>query len=119
MTASSSTLISLGKELVRINPSNNHIEASTTQGRTWMVRYSGSYCGTFASLVVHDGELLAATSKGVAASTNEGRTWTLRYTGTICGEFQQLTSTGSELLATTSRGLYASKNNGRTWMKRH
>ena len=35
-------LVTLGSELIRINPSNGHIEYSTSGGRTWMTRYSGT-----------------------------------------------------------------------------
>lgn len=35
-------LIAFGNELIRINLSNNHIEASTTRGSSGMIRYSGN-----------------------------------------------------------------------------
>lgn len=118
MATTASTLVSLGNELIRINPENNRIEASTNQGRSWMTRYSGSYYGTFKCLLVHDNELIAATSKGVAVSTNGGRSWMTRYSGSFYGEFQSLTSGNGEILATTTKGLYASRDGGRSWIKR-
>ena len=44
-------LVTLGSELIRINPSNGHIEYSTSGGRTWMTRYSGSGYGRFLDLL--------------------------------------------------------------------
>ena len=118
LVLSSSTIINFGKDLIRINPKNNHIECSTNQGRTWSTRYNGSYCGEFVDLLAYGNEILAATSKGVYVSNNGGRTWSVRYTGTYCGTFQNLVESGKEILATTSKGLYASTNGGRTWSKR-
>jgi len=71
-----SQVISRGKELIRINPSNNNkIEYSTNDGRTWMNRYSSSSCGDFSDLSDNGKEILATTSKGFYYSPNEGRTW--------------------------------------------
>lgn len=118
MAISASTIVGLGNELIRINPSNNRIEASSNQGRTWTPRYSGSYFGTFTSLLALNGNLLATTTKGVAASNNAGRSWSFRCTSSSYGEFQSLSAANGELLAVTSKGLYASKDSGRTWVKR-
>ncbi len=111
-------LITVGNELIRINPSNNRIECSTNQGRTWNARYTGSYCGEFTDLLLYGTEIIAATDKGVYCSTNGGRTWNARYTGSYCGTFLSLADGGKELLAQTSKGLYYSTNSGRTWNRR-
>ena len=38
-------LINYGEEMLRVSPKG--IEYSTSGGRSWMTRYSGSLCGTF------------------------------------------------------------------------
>ncbi len=112
-------MINTGKELIRINPAKNTIEYSTTQGRSWVTRYTGTNCGTFRDLLPYGAEIIAATSKGIYYSTNEGRGWVSRYTGTSCGNFLTLMDGGRELLAQTSNGLYYSTNSGRGWVRRN
>jgi len=109
-------LIDYGKEMLRVSAKG--VEYSTSGGRSWMTRYSGSSCGTFLDLLPYGNELLAVTSKGVYYSTSQGRSWMSRYTGSSCGEFHSLADGGRELLATTSKGLYYSTSAGRSWMKR-
>jgi len=111
-------MISLDKELIRINSAKNTIECSTSQGRSWITRYSSSSCGTFVDLVVHNNELIAATTKGIYRSTSQGRSWISLYTSSSCGEFVCLVDSGKELLAETSKGLYCSTSGGRSWIKR-
>ncbi len=112
-------IITYGNELIRINPANNHIEYSTSQGRSWSCRYSGSSCGKFVDLLAYGNELLAATDKGIYYSSSQGRSWSSRYTGSSCGDFQVLQDGGKELLAMTSKGLYYSTSSGRSWSFRH
>lgn len=112
-------MIQYGNELIRINPAKNQIEYSTSQGRSWSSRYSGSSCGTFIDLLPFGKEILAATSKGVYYTTSEGRSWCSRYTGSSCGSFQMLQDGGKELLAITDKGLYYSTSQGRSWCFRH
>lgn len=109
-------LINYGKEMLRISAKG--IEYSTNNGRTWLLRYNGTSCGSFIDLLPYGNELLAITTKGLYYSTNEGHTWLLRYSGSSCGTFNSLTDGGRELLASTSKGLYYSTNSGRTWLKR-
>lgn len=111
-------MISFGSEMIRINPAKNSIEYSTSNGRSWILRYSGSSCGTFKDLLPYSNEILAITSKGIYYSTSSGRSWILRYSGTSCGEFETLVDGGKELLAETSKGLYYSISSGRSWIKR-
>lgn len=111
-------MINYGKEMIRINTAKNTIEYSTSNGRSWMTRYSGSSCGTFVDLLPYGNELLAATSKGIYYSTSDGRSWMSRYTGSSCGTFNSLMDGGKELLAQTSKGLYYSTSSGRSWMRR-
>lgn len=62
-------LINYGKETIRVSAKG--IEYSTNSGRTWMTRYSSSFCGTFLDLLPYGNELLAVTSKGVYYSTSQ------------------------------------------------
>lgn len=72
-------MINRGKELIRISPnSKTKIEYSTSAGRTWNTRYSGSSFGDFIDLTDNGKEILAQTSKGLYYSTNDGRTWNRR-----------------------------------------
>ena len=71
-------MISLGTELIRINPQNNHIEYSVNGGRTWLIRFNSPQCGVFQELTVHGSEILATTSKGLFYSKNAGRNWLRR-----------------------------------------
>lgn len=111
-------IINVKSEIIRINPDNNTIEYSQNGGRSWILRYSNSFCGIFYDLFLHGSEILACTSKGLYYSSNEGRSWIIRYSGTICGTFQQLSFDGKNLLAITSKGLFYSTNAGRSWIIR-
>ena len=90
-------------ELIRINPSNNTIEVSTNEGRSWSPRCTNASYGTFRDLLPVGREILAATSRCV---------------NTSYGEFINLQDEGSTLLANTSKGLYYSTNGGRSWVRR-
>lgn len=69
-------MITKVSELIRINPKkNSQIEYSTTSGRSWHTRYSGSSCGEFSDLTDNGKEILANTSKGPYYSTTAGRSW--------------------------------------------
>ena len=72
-------MILRGKELIRINPKNSsRLEVSTTDGRTWSSRYTGSSCGDFSDLTDTGKEILGITSMGLFVSKNDGRTWSKR-----------------------------------------
>ncbi len=118
--ASSSQMINIGSELLRINPSKNTIEYSQNDGRSWVTRCSnGSSYGTFTSLLPLGREVLACTSKGLYVSQNDGRSFSPRCTNiSSYGDFLSLQFNGKELLANTSKGLYYSRNEGRSWIKR-
>ena len=68
-------VINRGKELIRINPSKNTIEYSTTNGSTWHTRHSGSSYGELSDLIDNGKEILATTSKGIYYSKTNGSTW--------------------------------------------
>lgn len=76
-------MINRGKEMLRISPKDSKkIEYSTNQGRTWIVRYSGSSnTGAFSDLMDAGKEILGTTDKGLYYSTNDGRTWICRKRG--------------------------------------
>lgn len=111
-------MVKFGSELIRLNTARNFLESSTNNGRTWIMRYSGSSCGIFFDLLSFGNEIIAVTNKGIYYSTNSGRTWISRYTGSSCGQFLTLTDGGNEVLCETTKGLYYSTNSGRTWIKR-
>ncbi|MCQ2259130.1 MAG: hypothetical protein MJZ41_14260 [Bacteroidaceae bacterium] len=111
-------IVKIGKELICVNPSRNTIDYSTSDGRTWMVRYSNSGIGKVMDLLYFKDELLLVTSKGLYYSHTQGRTWTMRYNNNSNFDFLGLAESGSTLLATTSKGLYYSNSQGRTWLKR-
>lgn len=75
-----STMISRGKELIRICPTNPaKLEYSTNEGRSWVTRFSGSSTvGNFSDLMDNGKEILGTTGKGLFYSTNDGRSWVLR-----------------------------------------
>ena len=116
---SSSQIIHLGSELLRINTTKNTIESSRNSGRSWVTRCSNSTSyGTFICLLPYDREILACTSKGLYASQNQGRSFSPRCTSTSYGDFLSLIQNGDELLANTTKGLYSSRNGGRSWIRR-
>ena len=98
-------MVNTGKELIQINTSKNTIEYSTTQGRTWIPCFTGTSCGTFKDLLLFDGGLIAATSKGIYFSSNGGRSWIPRFTSNGYGDLHSFPENGKELLATTTKGL--------------
>jgi len=111
-------LITLGQELLRINPTKNSIEVSHNGGRSWVSRCTNPSYGTFRDLLSYGSEVLACTSKGIYVSTNQGRSFAPRCTNPSYGEFLNLQDAGSELLANTTKGLYYSRNGGRSWVRR-
>ena len=69
-------MINRGKEMLRISPKDSKkIEYSANQGRSWIVRYSGSSnTGAFSDLMDAGKEILGTTDKGLFYSTNELKT---------------------------------------------
>lgn len=74
------TIINRGKEMIRISPKDSKkLEYSTTQGRSWILRYNGSSStGDFSDLMDNGKEILGTTNKGLFYSTTDGRSWILR-----------------------------------------
>ena len=107
------------EELIRINPSNNTIESSGNDGRSWSPRCTNTSYGTFRDLLLVGSEILAATSRGLYVSTNTGRSFSPRCVDTVSyGDFLNLQDEGDTLLANTTKGLYYSTNGGRSWVRR-
>lgn len=75
-----STMINLGKEMLRICPKDSKkLDYSINQGRTWLIRYNGnSSVGNFSDLMECGKELLDTTDRGLYYSINQGRTWLSR-----------------------------------------
>ena len=112
-------MVSYGDELIRINYSNNHIEFSHNNGRTWMRRSSNVTQGTFRDLLVYEGSLFACTDKGVFESTNDGVSWQRKSSSDASKSLETLQDGGDELLGISEDGtLYFSHNSGVTWIKR-
>ena len=112
-------LVTLGSELIRINPSNGHIEYSTSGGRTWMTRYSGSGYGRFLDLLPFSGKLLALTEKGVFCSSSVGRSWLTKNASSIARSLVALQDGGKEVIGMTADGhIYASSSEGAIWLRR-
>ncbi len=112
-------LITYGNELIRFNPSNNHIEVSTSRGTSWFTRYSGSGLGNIRDLLVFGSEILALTDKGLYVSTSKGTSWFCRNSSSSVKGFLSLADGGKELLANTADGhLYVSTSKGTSWFRR-
>ena len=112
-------LLTYGNELIRFNPSNNHIEVSTTRGMSWYTRCSGGSLGTIRDLLVFGNEILALTDKGLYVSTSKGASWFCRNSSSTVRGFSALADGGNELLAPTSDGhLYVSTSKGASWFRR-
>lgn len=110
-------MTSLGSEIIRYNPSNGHIEASSSRGNTWFLRNSGSMIGRVRALITHKDELVLCSDKGVYYSSSKGNTWSLR--SSAYKNFVDLQDAGSEILASTDDGhLYYSSSKGSTWARR-
>ena len=66
-------------EMIRISPKDSKkLEYSTTNGRSWSTRFSGSSMGSIVDLTDNGKEILAQTEKGLYYSTTKGRSWAKR-----------------------------------------
>ena len=112
-------MISSGGELIRINPSNNHVEFSRNRGVSWMTRCSSSGYGVFKDLLEYDGALYSCTDKGVYYSTNRGVSWLCRSSSSAAKSLEFIQDGGRELLGGTADGhVYFSTNKGVSWLRR-
>ena len=110
-------MVTMGNELIRFNPSNNHIEYSTTRGISWINRNSGHNIGNVRSIIIYGDELILCSDKGVMYSNNKGISWILRSSSHK--DFIDLQDAGREILASAADGhLYYSTNKGISWIRR-
>ena len=113
------SIVSLAGKLIRINFESNRIELSKDRGRTWISRFSGTFCGKFVELVAFGDEIFALTDKGIFSSSNEGLAWRQRCASSIAKSLTSLQDGGGELIGMTRDGhIYASKDKGASWVRR-
>jgi hypothetical protein len=112
-------MIPFGGELIRINPSNNHVEFSHNKGVSWIARCSSSGYGVFKDLLEYDGALYACTSKGVYCSSNKGVSWICKCCSDTAKSLEFIQDGGREMLGGTADGhVYFSTNKGVSWIRR-
>ena len=110
-------MVTTGSEMIRYNPSANAIEASSSNGFSWSMRYRCSGMGNIRALTLHKGEIILCSDQGIYISKNSGRAWSKRNSSER--NFVDIQDMGSELIATTSDGhVYASSSGGFSWFKR-
>lgn len=102
-----SLMVSDGYEMIRYNPSANAIEAPSSNGFSWMMRYRCSGMGNIRALTMHKGEIILCSDQGIYFSKSSGKAWSKRNNSER--NFVDIQDMGSELIATTSDGhVYAS-----------
>lgn len=113
------SIVSFAGKLIRINFDSNRIELSKDRGRTWISRFSGTFCGKFVELVAFGDEIFALTDKGVFSSSDEGLTWRQRCINSIAKSLTSLQDGGGELIGMSRDGhIYASRDKGASWARR-
>jgi len=113
-------ILNLGEEQIRISQQvYGQIEYSISKGRTWKMRYKGSYqVGEFKDLIDLGPVVLAITTRGIFCSSDNGFTWIKRFTpNAFTGDFISFNFNGIELSAETSKGIRYSPDEGRRWEK--
>ena len=112
-----SLMVVCGSELIRYNPSANAIEATSSKGFSWSMRYRCSGMGNIRALTMHNGEIILCSDQGIYFSKNSGKAWSKRNNSER--NFVDIQDMGNELIATTSDGhVYASSSGGFSWFKR-
>jgi hypothetical protein len=112
-----SLMVSNGSEMIRYNPSANAIEASSSNGFSWSMRYRCSGMGNIRALTMHKGEIILCSDQGIYVSKCLGSAWSKRNSSER--NFVDIQDMGNELIATTSDGhIYASSSGGFSWFKR-
>lgn len=72
-------LITVGNKMIRITPSENRLELSSTNGATWIYRSRmGRMYGKLKDLLWFHDKLYALTETGIWRSSNEGADWVPR-----------------------------------------
>ncbi len=112
-----SLMVSDGSEIIRYNPSENAIEASSSRGFSWSMRYRCSGMGNIRALTMHKGEIILCSDQGIYFSKNSGKAWSKRNNSEL--NFVDIQDMGNELIATTSDGhVYVSSSGGFSCFKR-
>lgn len=111
-----------GEDYVDIESFGNMLYACTNKGiyqaasgARWRMRYDGSTCGHFFSLLSFNGALLTACEKGIYVASQEGRFWHPRYIGKDFGMFVAIDARDGVLYAQTNKGFCVSHDNGQHW----
>lgn len=111
-----------GGEFVDIESFDNMLYACTndaifqaSSGVRWRLKYDGSTCGHFFSLLNFQGKLFAACEKGIYVASQEGKFWHPRYLSKDLGMFVALDGRGDTLFAQTEKGFYVSDDAAQHW----
>ena len=83
-------ILNLGEEQIRISQKvYGQIEYSISRGKTWKMRFKGSYqIGEFKDLIDLGPVVLAITSKGLFCSSDNGVSWIKRFSpNAFTGDF--------------------------------
>lgn len=86
-----------------------------SSGSRWRLKYDGSLCGQFFSLLTFQNKLFAATEKGVYVSSQEARFWHPRFVSKDFGRFLALDAKETMLYAQTDKGYLVSDDSGQHW----
>ncbi len=84
-------------------------------GARWRLKYDGTGCGHFFSLLSFKGALYCACEKGLYVASQEARFWHPRYTSKNFGMFVAIDARDNTLYAQTNKGFYVSDDNGQHW----
>lgn len=111
-----------GGEFVDIESFDNMLYACTndaifqaSSGVRWRLKYDGSTCGHFFSLLNFQGKLFAACEKGIYVASQEGKFWHPRYLSKDLGMFVALDGRGDKLFAQTEKGFFVSDDAAQHW----
>ncbi len=110
-------LITVETKLIRINPVENRLEISFTNGSTWMYRSRpAKIMGRFKDLLWFHNKLFALTDTGLWRSVNEGAVWGRCGSGKIVDSLVAIQDGGQYLYGLSSEGrLWRSYNEGADW----
>ena len=113
-------LITVGKTMYRINPAENRLEYSNTNGILWVGRSKmGKMFGRLKDLLWFHDQLFALTETSIWRSRNEGADWGKCGSGKIVESLVALQDGGSYLYGLSADGhFWSSYNEGADWVRR-
>ena len=113
-------LITVDKKMFRINPVENRLEISYTNGILWVSRGSmGKMLGRLKDLLWFHNQLFALTENGIWRSRNDGADWGLCGSSKIAKNLIALQDGDRYLLGLSTDGhLWYSYNEGADWARR-